>query len=149
MRILALWLLAYLSSGWTVNSKRTDMQKLRNVWFTFFFFFLTSLGFFFFFFLGCFDPLSSFWFNCIFHQFPIVWIGNKALIRVLVNFLSCNYRSHFSDNWPQQLYVYLLITEEAVQLYLSATIDNDTHIAEVLLSSSFFHYIKAISSHSQ
>lgn len=89
--------------------------------------------------------LSYFWFNCIFQQFPIVRIGNKALIRVLVNFLSCNYRSHFSDNWPQQLYVYLLITQEALQSCLSATIDNGTHIAEVLLSSSFFHYIKAIS----
>ena len=149
MRILTLWLLTCLASGWTESIQRGQICKnLRNIWFTFLFFFLNLFGIFF---LGggCFDPLSFFWFNCIFHQFPIVWIGDKALIRVLVNFLSCNYRSHFSDNWPQQLYVYLLITEEAVQLYLSATIDNDTHIAEVLLSSSFFHYIKAISSRSQ
>lgn len=77
--------------------------------------------------------------------FQLFRLGNKALIRLLVNFLSCNYRSHFSDNWPQQLYVYLLITQEALQPCLSATTDNGTHIAEVLLSSSFFHYIKAIS----
>lgn len=64
---------------------------------------------------GCFFLLSYFWFNCILLQLPIVWIGNKALIRVLVNFLSCNYHSHFSDNWPSQLYVYLLITSATRQ----------------------------------
>lgn len=64
----------------------------------------------FFFFLAALAPSVPFDLIVFSSSFQSVWIGNKALIRVLVNFLSCNYRSHFSDNWPQQLYVYLLIT---------------------------------------
>lgn len=89
-------------TGW-INSVCNPKAKVHlgfsHFSYTLFFFFLAALA-----------PSVPFYLIVFSSSFQSVWIGNKALIRVLVNFLSCNYRSHFSDNWPQQLYVYLLIT---------------------------------------